>query len=199
MSKDKAHNKQPFEDLFLILKERWKLTDYEAVQEIQSRLEKFNDNQEHQKQRNSSAANSLELSRIAHTTTLSTLTLSVIGFLSAQLSNFNSNHKVLILLIMIFEVISLFFSMIAYYQAINFHKKWAATHQDIQDELGVAVDTALIQVTEDMKKIEARHYKQMSRETNVIVTHCMVGFALSGLVLVLVLFYSYLFDVPFIS
>lgn len=91
-----------------------------------------------------------------------------------------------------------FFGAADYIQTIVFHRRWAKLYQDIDKEIDEKFETGELQWTNDINKIEAKHLKLTPESTKMWVTYWMVGLCLSGLVLLLILFIAYFYDVPLI-
>lgn len=193
----KRYKKFPFEDRYNNLTQNFGLKPFEAIREIENNREKFDETHQGQKRVHLGASNRVQLSRIAHTTTLATLTITVAGLLSTQfIEDFNIYHKTLLMIIIISEIMSLSFGMFDYYQTIGFHNRWAKAHHDITEEASAKFDKAELQTTSDLVNIQNKILSIQPNKTNDMVSHLMVLSALTGSVALSLLFYSYFFDFP---
>ena len=158
-----------------------------------SRIERLKDNQQNQ-------GNSAQVQLISHVALLATLTITVLGFLLSQApESLNERHKALIIVVIGLEVISLFYSIKDYWQTINFHIDWAKKYANILDDTGTKIDEGKIQWNKDLIELEKRHYKNVPDSTDRTVTKLMIKYCLAGLVVALVLFIAFLFDIPYVE
>lgn len=151
-------------------------------------------------ERQNDQSNAAQIQLISHFALLATLTLTVTGFLLTQTTQqLTDGHKILILCILVAQTVSLFFGACDYLQTIRFHMSWAKLYQSIDEEVNEKFNSGELQQTSQLNKIESKHLKDQPDTTKMWVTIVMVGSCLFGLLLLLVLFYSYFFDVPIIG
>lgn len=194
----KKQKKNPFQTRYDHLVEDWGLKPYEAIKEIEKDRREFKETHDRQMRVHLDASNNAQISRIGHVTTLATLTVTIAGFLSTQFSEsvFNEKHKIILILIIISEFLSLVFSVRDYKNTIIFHATWAKTHMKINDQVSTLFDSGELQTMNDMIAVQDDCLANQIEKTSELPQKLMVNFALFGLGLVVLLFYAYFFDVP---
>jgi len=193
----KQQNNPPFSESVLHFMKEFDLDFHQAVKEVGNGYEKFKKRNQALIERQNNASNTAQISLIAHTTTLSILTLTVAGFLSAQFTeSFNDNHKIILMSIILIEIMSLFFGLFDYIQTISFHDSWAKTYSDIDKEVDKKVQNGEIKWLSDLGDIEERYLEKQISGTDKKITLAMIMLSLLGLSLVFILFYSFFFDIP---
>lgn len=167
---------------------------------VQSTYSHFKSRNQGLIERQNDQSNNGQIQLISHFATLATLTLTVMSFLLTQdAQELTDRQEFLVLIILALEVGSLFFGAADYMQTIFFHRRWASLYQEIDKEVDAKFESGELQWTNDMNKIEARHLKSAPESTKMSITYAMVGLCLGGLVLVLLLFIAYFYDLPFIK
>ena len=147
-------------------------------------------------QRESGLSNSAQLKIISHITTLATLTITVTGVLASNLNEqFSNDLKFMFIIIMVLEFLAIFFGVIDYWQTIKFHENAAKEYIKVVEEI---ISQKAITIKQQ-HKIHDNHLDELNEGTNRCITKAMVFFSLTGLFVMILVFYGYFFDVPFIK
>lgn len=190
----------PLMESVKILQDNYGLDLHSAMHEVDDTLQDFKRRNQKLIERQNDASNNAQIQLISHFALLATLTLTVVGFLITQTEHLlTSNQQRLILFILLVEILSLLFGAIDYLQTINFHKKWAKMYYDVDNEISEKFNDRSLQRTSELGIIEKKHIDRMKTSTKTWVTYVMVIFCILGLFSLLLLFYAYFFDVPFIK
>jgi hypothetical protein len=171
-----------------------------ALESVQNTYSRFKERNQKLIERQNDQSNSAQVQLISHFALLATLTLTVVGFLLTQTSHeLTDNQKLLIVAILVAEVISLGFGAWDYLQTILFHQRWAKLYQDIDKETDSKLESGGLQWTYELNDIEAKHLKRTPESTRMWVTFVMVGFCLAGLLLLVLVFCAYFYDIPLVK
>lgn len=193
-------DKEPFLKSIAHLQELFDMDFRAALDNVQDTYSRFKNRNQKLIERQNDLSNNAQVQLISHFALLATLTLTVVGFLLTQTSQtLTDKQEILILIILCFEIGSLTFGAIDYLQTIHFHRGWAMLYQDIDKEVDSKLDSGELQWTNDLNKIEAKYLKKAPESTKMWITYLMIGLCLSGLMLLLVLFCAYFYDLPLIK
>lgn len=144
-------------------------------------------------------ANRHQIGLLQHVATIATLTLTVSGFLASQFVgniDFTKSHRVLYILVLLFESLALLLSMFDYWQTIRFHQLWSNAYKDIDIEADEKFENRELQLLSQLGEIELKIIGKQPKSTNILITKLMVSFCLVGILLLITLFAAYFFDVP---
>lgn len=190
-------SKRPFEKAVGYLKSAYDIDDRAALSDVQERFDNWKERNQRLIERQDDQANAAQVQLISHFALLATLTLTVTGFLITQnLQVLTTPQQVLVVLIIALEITSLYFGAKDFRQTIKFHNLWAKAYFNANKEVDKLYDSGELQLVNQMSDIEQKHIKKMSNETNDLITKLMIYFCFAGLILLLVLFIVYFFDVP---
>jgi len=169
-----------------------------ALADVQRKYDAFKDRNQAMLERQDDQANKAQVQLISHFALLATLSLTVTGLLITQTAqNLTDPHKIIILVILSSEVLSLYFGSKDYRQTIKFHNRWAKTYHEIDKEVNAKYESGELQMISDLGKIEHRHTSEMDRETSKFITSLMIYLCFLGLILLVILFFVYFFDIPY--
>ena len=168
-----------------------------AISEVQARYDKYMDRNQALVERQDDQANHMSAQLNSHFALLATLSLTVTGFLITQTTqNLTNPQRLLILIILSSETLSLFFGALDYRHTIKFHNKWAKTYYKMGKEIDEKLDSGELQFISDLRKIDTSYTSKIPRETRKVFSTLMITFCILGLVVLIGLFYAYFFDVP---
>lgn len=169
----------------------------ESMEIVQKKYDGFVDRNQRLVERQDDSANKLQIQLNSHFAVLATLTLTVTGFLVSQTSDsLTDPHRWLILIILACEAMSLLFCAVDYRHSIKFHNKWAKAYHEIDNEANKKLETGELQTFEDVRAIEQKHTSPLPRETIKVFSILMITLCLVGLATLILLFYTYFFNVP---
>lgn len=172
----------------------------EAVDEVQSRYAQFKERNQRLIERQNDQSNSVQVQLISHFALLATLTLTVSGFLLTQNSKpLTDIQQFLIILILGLQIASLVLGAIDYLLTIHFHNYWAKLYHAIDEEVDNKVESGKIKSVSEMGFIENSYINTARKTTPVWISYLMVGSCLFGLLLLLLLFIAYFYDMPFVK
>lgn len=198
MAKETRSPTQPFEKTIEHSMNLRDISFSEALKEVQDQYGKFTDRNQLLLERQNDQANHAQIQFISHFALLATLTLTVAGFLITQTTqSLTDVHKIMILVVIASETLSLFFGALDYWQTIQFHMKWSKAYQEIDSDVNIKITTGEIQYIDDLRKIEDEKTSAIDKSTNMSVTFRMVFFSLLGLMILITVYYAYFFDVPY--
>lgn len=176
------------------------MTQREALDRIQAQYADFKKRNEQLLEKHNDSVNLNSSSLVAHTTLLATLTLTVAGFL---VNNFDAQLavrlKVLIIVTVIAEIISALMGLLIYLDSIEFFKKWSRAYANIDAEVDKKINDGSVQFISDLRKIEAKHIRNVPRESSALLHRIMVVTCVLGLMMLVTLYIGYFFDVPLIK
>jgi hypothetical protein len=198
MAKNNA--KPPFLKSVRHLQELYDIDFKSAVENVQNTYARFKERNQKLIERQNDQSNTAQVQLISHFALLATLTLTVVGFLITQTTQeLTANQKLLIIAILVSEVASLAFGAWDYLQTILFHQRWAKLYQDIDKETDSKFESGVLQWTYDLNEIESKHLEKTPELTRMWITFVMVGLCLAGLLLLVVLFCAYFYNVPLVK
>ena len=197
-------NKGPFFENIKYRQDHFGMDFKTACDSVQSDYEQFVAHIQKLVERQDSWTNRAYIQIISHFALLATLVMTISGiFISQTTQKLSLGQSWLILIVICFEIISLSFGAWDYIQTILFHKKWAKTYQSIAREADRKVESGTIQFVSELRKIEEKYIEKSKDKpketTDIKITYAMVAFCLFGSLLLVFLFYTYFFDVPFIK
>lgn len=171
-----------------------------ALESVQDTYSRFKNRNQKLTERQNDASNAIQVQIVSHFALLATLTLTVVGFLMTQTSReLTTNQEILVILILGLEVISLILGVIDYLVTMRFHLSWAKLYQNIDREVDSKLNNRKLQWTYELNEIEAKHLKKQPESTNMYLTYSMVAFCIAGLLLLILLFAAYFFNLPLIT
>lgn len=171
-----------------------------ALDIVQDTFARFKSRNQKLIERQNDLSNTAQVQLISHFALLATLTLTVVGFLLTQTTQTLTNkQEILILIILGLEVASLAFGAADYLQTILFHQRWARLYQDIDKEIDSKFEDGTLQWTKDINKIEAKHLKKSPETTKMWITYTMVALCMLGLLMLILLFCAYFYNLPLVN
>ena len=195
MKKFIAKHSMPFQDSIEHYMNELDMSPKEAVAHADEYYQLFRSRNEDSMRSQQDQSNKVQMQIVSHFALLSTLTITVLGFLITQTNQqITDLQKILILLIMTFEIISISFGAIDFIQTIQFHNKWARVYKRINDTAGERVVSFEINSTTQLLEIEDVELKSEKSTTKTWVTWVMVCSGLIGMTLLIILFTAYFFD-----
>ncbi|MEO5949914.1 MAG: hypothetical protein ABIQ04_00525 [Candidatus Saccharimonadales bacterium] len=189
----------PFTESIKLIVNNLEVEPVAAVEMVNKTYENFKDRNQKLLERQSDRSNNAQVQLISHFALLATLTLTVTGFVITQTENrLTPNQQWLILFILFIEILSIVSGAIDYLQTIHFHDKWSKVYHNVDKEVNAKFKDGTLQRTAQLGEIEAKYVDSEKASTKMWVTYTMVGSCVFGLFSLVLLFYAYFFDVPFI-
>lgn len=190
----------PFTETVILLQKNLEIDPLTAMQMVDTRFENFKARNQKLLERQNDTSNNAQVQLISHFALLATLTLTVTGFLITQTGhNLTPNQQWLILFILIIEILSIVFGAIDYLQTIHFHSSWAKAYHAIDIEVNTKFEDGSLQRTAQLGEIEKKHIDLEKESTKTWISYTMIALCVLGLLSLVLLFYAYFFDAPFIK
>lgn len=168
-----------------------------AMKEVQADYDKYMEANQQLTLEQDRQGNAANIQLVSHFALLATLSLTVVGFLFQSAPNLTDPQKALVLTVLIAQTLSLSLGAADYVVTIMFHRKWAQAYFLVGKEINRKFELDELQLISDLYKVEEDIIKDKPRTTPIWITVVMVTSCLIGLLALILLFYIYLFDVPF--
>jgi endoglucanase Acf2 len=176
------------------------MSPHEAIKDVQGYYSDFKKRNERLLERQSDQSNSAQISLLNQSTLAITATLTIgSAFVGSVYQNpgFSEMHKLLFAVIVVSALLSLTLALKDYRKTISFHDRWAKAYYEIDTEVDKKFDSAELQLTSDLGRIEALKIEDLpQRSTSPHIIKLIDYSLLTSVWLFFVLVITYFYDVP---